>query len=207
MSMNTSGETAEQIMHVAIEGSEVCARLAGDAAKETIAIIYAMLKDSKTQSTGKKKLIDMLKSGKELKIFSIQKNQLEKFIEEAKRYGVSYCTLLDKNDTSPKSIVDLLVKSEDASRVNRIVERYKLLIKEEPKENEKEKGRNTENKDGVSKDFLLKEENQSKNYSMIKKELDDGKVSVVDSLKAIKNERITKASEEKAVIKEQVLSK
>jgi hypothetical protein len=205
--MNTSGETAEQIMHVAIEGSEVCARLAGGAAKETIAIIYAMLKDSKTQSTGKKNLIDMLKSGKELKIFSIQKNQLEKFIEEAKRYGVSYCTLLDKNDTSPKSIVDLLVKSEDASRVNRIVERYKLLIKEEPKENEKEKGRNTENKDGVSQDFLLKEENQSKNYSMIKKELDDGKVSVVDSLKAIKNESITKASDKKVVIKEQIFSK
>ena len=39
----------------------------------------------------------MIKSGKELKVFSIPQKDLKKFTEQAKRYGVLYCVLRDKN--------------------------------------------------------------------------------------------------------------
>ena len=35
----------------------------------------------------------MIKSGKELKVFSIPNKDLKKFTEQAKRYGVLYCVL------------------------------------------------------------------------------------------------------------------
>lgn len=35
----------------------------------------------------------MLKSGKELKVFTISEEHLKRFAQEAKRYGVVYCAL------------------------------------------------------------------------------------------------------------------
>ena len=43
------------------------------------------------------KLENMLRSGKELKVFTLRKQDLQVFCREAKRYGVLYCVLRDKN--------------------------------------------------------------------------------------------------------------
>ena len=67
----------------------------------------------------------MLKSGKELKVFTISKEHLKQFAKEAKRYGVVYCALRGK-DKSSDGLVDVMVRAEDASKINRIVERFKL---------------------------------------------------------------------------------
>ena len=49
----------------------------------------------------------------------------KKAIAEAKRYGVVYCALRGK-ERSADGMVDIMVRAEDASKINRIVERFKL---------------------------------------------------------------------------------
>ena len=56
----------------------------------------------------------MLKSGKELKVFSVKYDDLKKFTEEAKRYGVLFSALIDKKQKNVDGMVDIMVKAEDA---------------------------------------------------------------------------------------------
>ncbi|MBQ1551756.1 MAG: PcfB family protein, partial [Bacilli bacterium] len=46
------------------------------------------------------------------------------FTEEAKRYGVLYTALINKK--AKDGVTDILVKAEDASKINRIVQRFNL---------------------------------------------------------------------------------
>jgi len=125
--MNTSGDAAEQVVRFSLEGMEKVIRISGEGAKELIAMMFAALKD-KQQTMGKTDLVNMLKSGRNIKIFSIQKQDLAKFAEETKRYGILYCALMDKKNKSNDGIIDIMVREEDAPKVNRIVERFKLAI-------------------------------------------------------------------------------
>lgn len=125
--MNTSGDAAEQVVRLSLEGMEKLIRITGVGAKEAAVLIFAAL-NSRQQTMGKTDLINMLKSGKPLKIFSIQKQDLQKFVEETKRYGILYCTLVDKKNKANDGVIDIMVREEDAPKVNRIVERFKLAI-------------------------------------------------------------------------------
>ena len=124
--MNTSGEAAEQIVRISLEGTEVALKLTGSAAKNIAAMIYSVLKNKdKNKTKGKQRLTAMLKSGKELKVFTVSEEHLKQFATEAKRYGVVYCALRGK-EKSADGLVDIMVRAEDASKINRIVERFKL---------------------------------------------------------------------------------
>ena len=124
--MNTSGDAAEQIVRLSLEGTEVALKLTGSAAKNIAAMIYAVLKNrDKNKTKGRQRLTAMLKSGKELKVFTVSEEHLKQFATEAKRYGVVYCALRGK-EKSADGMVDIMVRAEDASKINRIVERFKL---------------------------------------------------------------------------------
>lgn len=124
--MNTSGDAAEQIVRMSLEGTEVALKLTGSAAKNIAAMLYAVLKNrDKNKTKGRQRLTAMLKSGKELKVFTVSEDQLKQFATEAKRYGVVYCALRGKGK-STDGLVDIMVRAEDASKINRIVERFKL---------------------------------------------------------------------------------
>lgn len=124
--MNNSGDAAEQVVRLSLEGTEVALKLTGSAAKNIAAAIYAVLKNrDKNKVRGRQRLTAMLKSGKELKVFTVSEEHLKQFALEAKRYGVVYCALRGK-DQSADGMVDVMVRAEDASKINRIVERFKL---------------------------------------------------------------------------------
>lgn len=124
--MNTSGDAAEQIVRMSLEGTEVALKLTGSAAKNIAAAIYSIYKNrDKNKTKGKQRLTSMLKSGKELKVFTISEEHLAQFAVEAKRYGVVYCALRGKEKPAD-GMVDVMVRAEDASKINRIVERFKL---------------------------------------------------------------------------------
>lgn len=124
--MNSS-EAAESIVKMTLEGVEVAARITGEGAKNLSVLLYTMAKDKK-MTKGKIKLNDMLKSGNPLQIFSLKEEHLKKFNEEAKRYGVLYTALVDRKHKNDDGMVDLMVRAEDAPKVNRIVERFQLSI-------------------------------------------------------------------------------
>jgi hypothetical protein len=110
---------------MSLEGFEVAAKVTGSGAKNIAVLLYTIMKN-KEQTSGKSKLSSMLKSGKPLTIFTIKKDDLAKFQQEAKRYGILYCALVDKKDKSKDGIVDIVVRKEDSARINRIVERFKF---------------------------------------------------------------------------------
>ena len=125
--MNNSGDAAEQIVRLSLEGTEMALRLSGSAAKNVAAAIYTVLKNKdKNKIKGRQRLTAMLKSGKELKVFTISEEHLKQFATEAKRYGVVYCALRG-HEKETDGIVDLMVRAEDAPKINRIVERFKFV--------------------------------------------------------------------------------
>ena len=121
--MNYSGEAAEQVVRMSLNGMEVAAKISGKAAERLAVLLYAILRDQK-KTSGKIRLANMLKSGKELKVFAVRDGDLKKFCEEAKRYGVLYCVL--KDNTANDGLTDIMVRAEDASKINRIFERFNL---------------------------------------------------------------------------------
>ena len=123
--MNYGGDAAEQVVRMSLEGVEVAARITGTGAKNIAILLAAVLKEEQ-KTKGKARLTNMLKSGKELKVYTIQNQDLKKFSEEAKRYGVLYCVLKDKNDKSDTAVVDVIARAEDASKIQRITERFQL---------------------------------------------------------------------------------
>ena len=119
----SSGDAAEQVVRMSLEGAEVAAKITGAGAKQIAILLYAVLKDQK-RTKGKARLTNMLRSGKELKVFAVQDKDLARFYKEAKKYGVLYCVLKDRDATD--GITDVMVRAEDASKVNRIFERFQL---------------------------------------------------------------------------------
>ena len=93
--MNTGGEAAEQIVRMSLEGFEVAAKITGAGAKNIAILLYTILKEEK-KTKGKSRLTNMLRSGKELKVFTVKSGDLKKFTQEAKKYGVLYCVLTDR---------------------------------------------------------------------------------------------------------------
>ena len=127
--MNNGGDAAEQIVRLSLEGFEVAVRLTGSAAKNIAILLASVLKQEISQSNktrGKARLTNMIKSGKELKVFSFQQKDLPKFTEQAKRYGVLYCVLRDKNTKSDTAMVDIIARAEDAAKIQRISDRFEL---------------------------------------------------------------------------------
>ena len=121
--MNHSGDVAEQVMRMSLEGAEVAVKLTGTGAIKLAQIIYSILKQQ-NKTKGKSRLSSMLRSGKTLKVFTVRQDELKRFAEEAKKYGVLYCVLKDKE--SPDGNCDVMVRAEDASKINRIVTRFKM---------------------------------------------------------------------------------
>lgn len=195
--MNAGGDAAEQVVRFYLEGFEVMAKLSGKGAERVIALLLNVIKDHK-QTKGKARLNTMLKSGKPLSIFTINRKDLKKFATKAKEYGVLYSALMNKLDKSPDGLVDIMVRAEDASKINRIVERFKLTISDDVKiETEVKKGLDEK---GLSREGKVVTEQPSKEEKKpnevekvglnktpsipVKKE----EVSVVDNLTDIKLE-------------------
>ena len=120
-----NGEAAEQVVRMSLEGFEVAAKVTGEGAKDIAVLLYTVMKN-KEQTSGKAKLTNMLKTGKPLSVFSVRNDDLPKFQQEAKRYGILYCALVDKKNKDKDGVVDIVIRQEDSGRVNRIVDRFKL---------------------------------------------------------------------------------
>ena len=179
--MNQSSDAAEQIVRLSLEGFEVAAKISGTGAKNVAVLLYTLMKD-KQKTAGKTNLTNMLKSGKELKVFSVKASEFQKFTQEAKRYGVLYSALINKRDKNQDGVIDIMVRAEDASKINRIVERFKLAgydevsIRSEIEKTrqQKQRGKQPKSSEDKIKDEIknkpIKKEEQSLNPHLAKTE-------------------------------------
>lgn len=208
-----SGEAAESIVRMSLQGTEVALKITGEAAKNIAALMYAIYRGRK-QTKGKTKLEKMLKSGEPLKIFSVRKDELKFFRKVAKRYGILYALLIDKHNLDSDGMVDIVVPASAAARFNRLINRYKFSTVKEESNIEHDEGspykkdrRKKKNEKSKEKEFtdeqiiedLFSEDNgknnskknvQSKDFLKNNKNLEIGteKPSVMENLKNIKNE-------------------
>ena len=146
--MNTSGEAADQVMRMMLNGAEVLVKLSGSGAKNAAVLLYSIAREQK-KTKGAARLESMLRSGKPLKVYTFRDSDLPKFKEVAKQYGILYTVLKEKDKTG--GVFDVMVRAEDESKIARITERFNLArvntadlraeIIREKEEIEKDKGK------------------------------------------------------------------
>lgn len=123
--MNVSSDAAEQIVRMSLEGVEVVLKVTGQGAKLAAVRLAAALKEEE-KTRGRSRITSMARTGKPLKVYEIQQKDLKTFAYEARRYGVLYSVLRDKNSKGDEGTVDIVTRVEDASKIQRITERFKL---------------------------------------------------------------------------------
>lgn len=122
--MSTVSESADEFVKLGLDGFEVMARITGSMVKEVAVMLYTISKDTNKKTKGRTRLSNMLKSKSALRVFAMKQEDYLQFKKQAKRYGILYCSLLDKKDKD--GMVDIIAREDDAVRVNRIIERFKL---------------------------------------------------------------------------------
>ena len=125
--MAIENETADQVVRMMLQGSEVILRLTGEAALRIAPMIYAALKDGHT-TKGKATLWEFLKSGKDQKMFRISDEYLKAFTTASKKFGFPFVVLKDKSRTD--GLTDIMVYATDASKVSRVIEKFNLMVKQ-----------------------------------------------------------------------------
>lgn len=155
--MNTSGDAAESIVRLSMEGIEAALRITGSGAKGLAMVIIALLQSNDSlRNKGRTRLKTMLKSGKPTAVFAVKNYDLEAFMASAKKYGILYAVIRDPNGMD-HDVTDVIVKSEDAGRVNRLVEKFDLNVKDIGAmvlEREREALRAAQNKENGSEQAL-----------------------------------------------------
>lgn len=125
--MTTGGDAAEQVVRLSLEGVEVALRITGKGAAHVAILLAAALREEH-KTKGKARLTNLIRSGRELKVFSLQNKDLQKFSAEAKRYGVLYCALKDRENKSDYATVDIIARADDAAKIQRIMDRFDFTV-------------------------------------------------------------------------------
>jgi hypothetical protein len=108
------------MMNYALEVGETVIKLSGKAALKLLAMIVALLKEN-PKLKGATRIVRMLRENKPLEVLQMRQDKIKEFAAVAKQYGILYTVVKDKS--SQDGILDLVIKQEDAAKVNRVLER------------------------------------------------------------------------------------
>ena len=125
--MDNGAQAAETITRVVIMGSTFILGLGGKVAL-SVARFAAAAMDPNAKQSGKVRLKALLQSGSELKVFTLQgEANYQRFAAEAKNYGILYSVVKRTDEDVQGEVYDLLVKAEDAGKINRVIEKFHLI--------------------------------------------------------------------------------
>ena len=124
--MNLGSDPADQVVRYTLEGTEFALRISGTAAKNFAIFAAAVLRDQK-KTRGKTNLTRLLREGKPLKFFSVSANRMREFAQEAKRHGLLFVPMRDRNDPDH---IEIAIWADDSAKVERIIERMQLDVVE-----------------------------------------------------------------------------
>ena len=125
--MNASSDAAEQVVRMSLNGVEMALRVTGKGAPKAAALIYRALKTVKNESAKTKgaiRLANLARSGKKLDVTEIMDTDLKKFCVEAKKYGILYTILKDRNRTD--GLTEIMYKSEDKEKLGLVFEKLNM---------------------------------------------------------------------------------
>ena len=126
-----NGEAADEVVRMALNGTEVAIRLTGSAAKNLAAILVAWSKNHK-KVYGRTSIMKLLRSGEELQVLSLTKEQYKEFKASARRQ-VLFAPFVDTKSENEK--VDVVIAAKSIPLVNHILECIGYSqVKDEPEE-------------------------------------------------------------------------
>ena len=114
-----SGDAADEVVRIMLNGTEVAVRLAGSGVKNLAAMLIAWSKKEK-KPYGKTNMMRLLKSGEELQVISLDKEQYTKFKSLAKK-KVLYAPFLNTKEQDGK--VEIVISSKSIPLVNYILKK------------------------------------------------------------------------------------
>ena len=112
-----SGDAADEVVRIMLNGTEVAVRLAGSGVKNLAAMLIAWSKKEK-KPYGKTNMMRLLKSGEELQVISLDREQYKQFKELAKK-KVLYAPFLNTKEKDGK--VEVVISSKSIPLVNYIL--------------------------------------------------------------------------------------
>lgn len=131
------GDAADEFVRLMLNGTEVAVRLAGSGAKNLAALLIAWSKREKTP-LGKTSMMKLLKSGEELQVLSLTKEQYRKF-KHAAGNQVVYAPFM--NTAAKDGKIDIVIASRSIPIVNHILKKLGIGFtepeKEQPQESKK----------------------------------------------------------------------
>ena len=120
--MNYGADAADQIVRYSLDGVEHTLKISGAVAKNLAIFIAAVMKDQK-KTRGRTRMERMLRERKPMKFFSVPKDRLREFAQEAKSKGLLYVIIRDKKHPD---LSEIMVFAEDAAKVNRVLDNMQL---------------------------------------------------------------------------------
>lgn len=127
--------------------------------KNLAALALALAKDHK-KLRGKTRLSRLLREGSELKVVPLPKDKMDDFCKEAKRYGILFSAIQENEDGT----IDILVRAQDAAKINRVFERIDYHGLDEYKQ-EKGAEKNSTARAASEKDSSLYGQDESRDFS------------------------------------------
>jgi len=125
--MDNGAQAAEAVTRVVLGGTTFILAISGKAALSVAKFVAAAVSD-KSSTSGKVRLKTLLQSGSELKVFTLQgDDNFKKFAAEAKDYGILYSVVRRTEEDVQGGVYDLMVRAEDAGKINRVIEKFHLI--------------------------------------------------------------------------------
>jgi hypothetical protein len=113
-------EAADMMIRGGIQLTEASVKLLAAGSKNLTAFLLALAHDNK-KIMGKTSMARLLKEHLELKLFHIKAEDLQSFAGYAKKYGILYAAIKEKNNGN--GIIDLITNVDYVSQVNRVMEK------------------------------------------------------------------------------------
>lgn len=135
----SSGDTADEVVRLALSGTEITLRLAASATKN-LAMLTLVLGKNHKKLSGKTNLRKMLKETREIQTISLTPEQYKLFQKRAAKYKILYATIKDKQDTGQN--IDILMPVTELSRANLLMERIGLGESQKPSKKQEEHAKN-----------------------------------------------------------------
>ncbi|MBQ9347345.1 MAG: DUF3801 domain-containing protein [Oscillibacter sp.] len=118
--MNPGGEAADTLVKMYLNGVETLIRLSGSFLKNLLALTMALAKDHKKVS-GKINLAKMLRETRDLRTFTMTQAQYKAFKRLAKKQGILFAAVTDRDDKG--KLVDVILPATELDRANLLFER------------------------------------------------------------------------------------
>ena len=124
-------DSANQVVHMTLEWSEAAVRLAGLGAKNLIALILAVMKDSE-KLAGKTNMNALLRAGEPVTNFPMDKKTFKEFEKHAKKHGILYTGVRFAN--GDKNLVDVIYQEKNSRMFNAIMEGMQFPVPQREQE-------------------------------------------------------------------------